>query len=320
MGKGEYMPMGQLLEAHNHGREGHSFLAEHLGELGRFLDEVVIHGLIEVLILIPFLYVTYLLMEFIEHKASDKTRALMSRAGKFGPLLGAPLGALPQCGFSTVASNLYTARIITMGTLVSVFLSTSDEMIPVMLAGNVDIVKVLLIIVYKILVAIVAGFAIDLVMRLLNLDKSEIDIDEICDEYGCHCERGIFRSALHHTVSVGIWCLVVVLSLNALIFFVGTDILSKIIVDIPVIGHFLCSLIGLIPNCAASVALTELALEGIITSGEMISGLFSAAGVGMFVLFKMNKRRKENFLVVLLVVAIGTVFGALADLIPWLAL
>ena len=304
-----------LLHA-EHGEHGGLF--ESLGEAGRFIDEVLIHGLSEVLILIPFLYLTYLLMEFIEHKASDKTRMLMSRAGRFGPLVGAPLGALPQCGFSTVASNLYTAKIITLGTLISVFLSTSDEMIPILLAGNVDIVTILLIIVYKILVGLVAGVIIDLVLRLLRKDNREIDIDEICDEDGCHCERGIFLSALHHTISVGLWCLAVILGLNALIFFVGTDTLGSIIPDIPLVGHLICALIGLIPNCAASVALTELALEGIITSGQMIAGLFSSAGVGMFVLFKMNKNIKENMLVVGLVLVIGVGFGFIADFIPWL--
>ncbi|MBR2930053.1 MAG: arsenic efflux protein [Clostridia bacterium] len=309
--------MNALLEAHG---EHISLFSEHLGELGHFLDEVVVHGLIEVLILIPFLYLTYLAMEFIEHKASDKTKAAMSKAGRLGPLVAAPLGALPQCGFSTVASNLYTGRVITLGTLVAVFLSTSDEMIPILIAGNVNIATVLLIILYKIVVAIAAGFAIDLVLRLLGKKKSEINIDEICDEDGCHCEDGIFLSALHHTVSVGLWCLAVVLSLNALVYFVGTEVLAAAVIDVPVLSHLICALIGLIPNCAASVALSSLALEGIITSGEMIAGLFSAAGVGMFVLFRMNKHLKENLLVVGLVVAIGTLFGALADLIPWLSL
>ena len=310
-----------LLHAEHGGHDGlFSFLTESLGEAGRFIDEVLIHGLGEVLILIPFLYLTYLLMEFIEHKASDKTRLLMSRAGRFGPLAGAPLGALPQCGFSTVASNLYTAKIITLGTLVSVFLSTSDEMIPILLAGNVDVVTILLIIVYKVAVGIIAGFAIDLVMRLLHKDKREIDIDEICDEDGCHCERGIFSSALHHTISVGIWCLIVILALNTLVFFVDTDALGTIINAVPFLAYLICAIIGLIPNCAASVVLAELALDGIISSGQMIAGLFSSAGIGMFVLFKMNKHKKENLLIVGLVLAVGVVFGLIADLIPWLVL
>ena len=310
------------MDAHSHhSHEGlFAFLTEHLGEAGRFIDEVVFHGILEVLILLPFLYLTYLLMELIEHKASEKTRAIMTRAGRLGPLAGAPLGAIPQCGFSSVASNLYAGRVITMGTLVAVFLSTSDEMLPILIAGNVNITTVLLIILYKIVVAMLAGFAIDLILRVVGRDKREMDIDAICDEDGCHCEKGIFLSALHHTVSVGLWCLAVVLGIGTLIFFIGQDALAALVVDIPVVSHLICAIIGLIPNCAASVALSELALSGIITSGEMIAGLFSAAGVGTFVLFKMNKPMRENLIIMALVVAVGTIFGAIADLIPWLSI
>lgn len=311
-----------MSEPHSHhSHDGlFEFLTDHFGEVGRFIDEVILHGILEVLILLPFLYLTYLLMEFIEHKASSKTRALMSKAGRLGPLAGAPLGAVPQCGFSSVASNLYAGRVITVGTLVAVFLSTSDEMVPILVAGNVEIVTVLLIMVYKIIVAMLAGFSVDLVLKIIGRDKGEINIDDICDEDGCHCDNGIFLSALHHTVSVGLWCLAVVMGIGALIFFIGRDALAALVIDVPVISHLMCALIGLIPNCAASVALSELALSGIISSGEMISGLFSAAGVGIFVLFKMNKRQRENWLVLLTVVLIGTVFGAVADLIPWLSI
>lgn len=309
-------------EAHSHhSHEGiFSFLTEHLGSFGAFIDEVVIHGLIEVLILLPFLYLTYLLMELIEHKASAKTRELMIKAGRLGPIAGAPLGAIPQCGFSSVASNLYAGRVITMGTLVAVFLSTSDEMLPILIAGNVKIGTVLSIMLYKMVVAALAGFAIDLVLRLAGRDKAEMDIDGLCDEDGCNCEKGIFLSALHHTVGVGLWCLAVVMGIGALIFFIGEEALGALVIDVPVLSHLICALIGLIPNCAASVALSSLALSGIITTGEMIAGLFSAAGVGMFVLFKVNKKQKENWLIVLLVVTIGAVFGAVADLLPFLAI
>ena len=113
------------------------FLSERLGAFGEFLDEVVLHGFIDTLKLVLFLFLTYLLMEFIEHKASDKARGFMRKSGAFGPLVGGLFGAVPQCGFSAAASNLYTGRVITIGTLVAVFLSTSDEMIPVLLTGNV---------------------------------------------------------------------------------------------------------------------------------------------------------------------------------------
>jgi hypothetical protein len=193
-------------------------------------------------------------------------------------------------------------------------------MLPIFLAGEVEIGKVVLIIVYKIVVAVIVGFAIDIAMRLMRRQGEEINIDEMCGEDGCHCEEGILRSAIHHTVSVSLWCLGIILGLNALVYFVGEDAIGAIIVDIPVLSHAICALVGLIPNCAASVALSRLAISGFITTGEMLSGLFSAAGVGMFVLFKVNKRIKENLMVVAVVVLVGIIFGALADLIPYLSI
>ena len=306
-------------EGEHAGHDGISgFLSEHLGSLGAFIDEVLLHGFLDTLKLVLFLFLAYLFMEFIEHKASDGTRTLMKRAGKFGPLLGGALGAVPQCGFSTIASNLYTGRVITLGTLVAVFLSTSDEMLFVMLAGEVNIFTALLIIVYKILVGLAVGFAIDFVLRLLKREE-EIDIDEICENDDCHCERGIFMSALHHTFTVSLFIFLVTIAINSVMFFLGDDI-GAIIVDLPVISHLIAAIVGLIPNCAASVALTQLAVSGIISTGTMISGLLSGAGVGLLVLFRMNKRAKENLVVLLILVLSGVIFGLIADLIPWLAI
>ena len=293
----------------------HSGVFMRLGSLGHFLDEVVFHAFLDTLKLVLLLFLTYLLMEFIEHKASDKAKSVMTRAGNFGPAIGGAFGAVPQCGFSAAAANLYTGRVITLGTLVAVFLSTSDEMLPIMIAGNIKISKVLLIILYKIAVGIAAGFAIDATLKLLNVKREEINIDEICDNDNCHCERGIFFSALHHTVSVSVFILLVSIGINAVIFFVGYDSLSSGVLSLPVISHLLCAIIGLVPNCASSVALTRLAMSGVVSVGAMMSGLFSGAGVGLLVLFKMNKRVKENVIVIALLVGIGLIFGLLADLI-----
>ena len=306
------------------GHESHSFIGEflhkHLGGFGLFLEEVVFHGILDTLKLVIFLFLTYLLMEFIEHKASDSTRSLMQRAGSFGPLLGGALGGVPQCGFSAVASNLYTGRVITLGTLLAVFLSTSDEMLPIMLAGEVNIGKAMLIVVYKIIVGVLVGFGADLVLKLLHVKREEIDIDEICENDDCHCERGIFMSALHHTLTVSLFILAVTLGINSLVFFIGEEGLGAIMIDIPILSHLICALIGLIPNCASSVALTQLAVSGIISTGSMISGLLSGSGVGLLVLFRMNKRPRENFVILGILVLVGVVFGAVAELIPFLAL
>ncbi len=312
---------GAILHA-EHGQHGglSDLLVDTMGEVGRFLDEVLLHGILDTLKIVAFLFLTYLFMEFIEHRASDKARALMKKAGAAGPAIGGMFGAVPQCGFSSAGANLYTGRVITLGTLLAVFLSTSDEMLPILLAGEVDVTKALLIIVYKTAVGIFIGFLVDLTLRLLGRGKREIDIDEICDNDNCHCERGILRSALHHTLTVSLFVLIVTLLINALVFFIGEESISNIVVDLPVLGHFICSLIGLIPNCAASVALTRFATAGFITSGAMISGLLTGAGVGLLVLFRMNRRVRENLLIVGILVAVGVIFGVIADFIPALAL
>lgn len=299
-----------LLHAHT---EGESAFAA-------FLEEVLLHGILDTLKLLPFLFLTYLLMEYIEHKAQDKTKRVMKSAGRLGPLIGGALGAVPQCGFSAAAANLYTGRVVSLGTLIAVFLSTSDEMLPIMISGNIPIGKVLLILLYKALVGIAVGFAIDLVLRLTRHKSEDINIDEICDNDNCHCERGILRSALHHTVSITAFVLIITLVINAAIFFIGEDRLAAALYDKPVIGHLIASVFGLIPNCAVSVALTTFATKGLITSGTMMAGLFSGAGVGVLVLFRMNKHLKENLLIVALLVVFGVLFGLLADIIPVLKL
>ena len=302
------------LHADHSSHEGvFSFLSERLGTFGRFLDEVVWHGFVDTVKLVLFLFLTYLLMEFIEHKASDKAKSIMSGAGRFGPAIGGVFGAVPQCGFSAAAANLYTARVITLGTLISVFLSTSDEMLPIMIAGNMDIGKVLLIILYKCAVGVLIGFSIDFVMKIMKLEKEAINIDEICDNDGCRCEDGIFKSAIHHTVNVSLFIFAVTVLINTAFFFIGDEALSSSVLSLPVVSHVICAFIGIIPNCASSVALTRLALSGVISVGAMMSGLFAGAGVGVLVLFKINRREKENLIIVGLLLGVGILFGLLAD-------
>jgi hypothetical protein len=293
----------------------HAGIFDRLGDFGRFLDEVVWHGFLDTVKLVLVLFLTYLLMEFIEHKASEKARGLMTKAGDFGPAIGGVFGAVPQCGFSAAAANLYTGRVITLGTLIAVFLSTSDEMLPLMVAGNIKLNKILLIILYKTVVGIAMGFAIDLALRLMKVEKREINIDEICDNDECHCERGILFSALHHTLSVSLFIFAVTVLINTAMFFIGYDSLSSGVLSIPVVSHLISGVVGLIPNCASSVALTRLAMSGVISTGAMMSGLFAGAGVGLLVLFKMNRHLKENVIIVALLLGIGLVFGLFADLI-----
>ena len=305
-----------MLHAHTHSGIT-EFLADKLGHAGEFLGEVVIESVIDTLKLVLFLFLTYLLMEFIEHKAEDKTRRLMERSGVLGPLIGGLFGVVPQCGFSAAAANLYTGRVITLGTLIAVFLSTSDEMIPVLLSGGIEPWRLVLIIIYKTGVGILAGFAIDLALRLMRRGGESINIDELCDNDNCHCERGILHSAIHHTLTTSGFILLSTLTINTVVFIVGTDRLSDIMVNIPVLSHFIASLVGLIPNCAVSVVLSQFAVSGIISYGTMLSGLLTGAGVGVLVLFKVNRRPRENIAILGLLVLFGTVFGALSELIPF---
>jgi len=279
------------------------------------LKEVFWHGILDTLKIIPFLFLTYLLMEFIEHRAEDKAERFMKKAGGFAPIVGGALGAVPQCGFSAAASNLYAGRVISVGTLIAVFLSTSDEMLPVLVSGNIPIGTVGLLVLYKAAVGISVGLFIDLLLRLTRKKERNINIDEICDNDNCHCEKGILHSAIHHTLTITLFVFIITVLINALVFFIGEENLGNIMYDKPFLSHLIASVFGLIPNCAASVALATLCSEGFITVGTMLAGLFSGAGVGVLILFKVNRHIKENLFVLGVLIAVGVVFGMIGDLV-----
>lgn len=297
--------MTYALHSHTHTTEG----------FGAFFSEVLPDSLIDALKVIPFLFLTYLMMEFIEHKASGSTVNVLKKAGGLGPVIGATFGILPQCAFSAVASNLYTGRIITLGTLISVFLSTSDEMLPMMLSDGITASVIFPILGYKLFVGLLVGVAIDLTMRLMKRRTPEINIDEICENDNCHCERGIFYSALHHTVKITVFILAVTLIINSLMLFADAEKIAEAVRGFPVLSHFISALVGLIPGCAGSVAITSLGLHGMISIGTMLSGLFSGSGVGILILLKQNKHPKENLTVIFILIISAVLFGALADLI-----
>ncbi len=278
---------------------------------------VILHGILDTLKIVLFLFAAYLIMEFIEHRASERLEASIKKAGAAGPLVGGAVGLIPQCGFSAMAANFYTGRVISLGTLVAVFLSASDEMLPVMLSGNIPPLSILKLLGYKLLVAVVVGFTVDITMKLMHKRNTEISIDEICENDNCHCEKGILHSAIHHTLTVGGFVLLITLLIKALSFFVGEEAIASVMYDKPVIGHLIAAVLGLIPNCAVSVALTSFCVEGYITAGTMLAGLFSGAGVGLLVLFRVNKRLSENLTLIAILVGAGTLFGLLADLIKF---
>ena len=278
--------------------------------------EIIEDTLIDSIKLIPFLFITYLIMEYIEHKTKDKTKEAIKKSGKFGPLIGGVLGIVPQCGFSVSATNLYAARVITLGTLIAVYLSTSDEMLPIFISEAVPVTTILKILGVKLLIGVVAGFIIDFVIRLVNKGKQEEEkIIDLCEKEHCHCEKGIVKSALKHTINIFIFILLFTFILNVIIYLIGEETIAGFLRNQPVFGPVIAGIIGLIPNCASSVLLTQMYLENVISAATMISGLLVGAGVGLAVLFKTNKGIKQNLKITALLYVIGVLSGILIELI-----
>ncbi len=279
------------------------------------LFEIIEHTVIDSIKLVPFLFLTYLLMEYIEHKTSNKVRNAIQKSGKLGPLLGGLVGIVPQCGFSVSATNLYAARVITLGTLISVYLTTSDEMLPILISENISIVTILTILGIKLVIGIVAGFIIDFIARKLNKNKLEEKIVDICEHEHCHCENGIVKSALKHTINIFIYVFIFTLVLNGIIELIGEDTISNFVSQNVILGPIIAGIIGLVPNCASSVILTQLFVENVISMPILISGLCVNAGVGLLVLFKINKNLKENLKIVGLLYSIGVISGIVLEII-----
>lgn len=281
------------------------------------MPEVISDTFLDVIKLLPFLFLTYLAMEYLEHRAGEKTEALMRKAGHLGPVIGGALGVVPQCGFSAAASNLYAGRVITLGTLLAVYLSTSDEMLPVLISEHAPVGSIAGILLAKAGIGITAGLLIDLLLK----KKGGHDhahgshIHEICEHEHCRCEKGIFRSALSHTVRIAIFILLITFLLNLLLFFAGEEALANVILNRPVAGTLLAGLVGLIPNCAGSVVITQLYLEGIIGIGSAMAGLLTGSGVGLLVLFRVNHHKKENIRILGLLYGIGVLAGIVIELV-----
>ena len=267
--------------------------------------EVIKDTVIDTLKLIPFLWLTFYLIEVIEHKYQKKSQKIIKKSGKYGPILGGILGCFPQCGFSVMATNLYITKIISLGTLISIYLSTSDEMLPILLSEKSDIKTILSIIGVKVLIGIIAGIIIDLIFK----KRKEHSIQEICEHEHCHCEKGILASSIHHTLNTIIFILITSFFINILMNYGLEQYLKNIFHTSSILTPFLSSLIGLIPNCGASIILTELYLNHILSFSSLISGLLTGSGVALLVLFKNNKNTKENLFILFLIYTIGVFSG-----------
>lgn len=294
------------------------------------------HTLLETLPLIPFLYLTYLAMEALERYAGDRAQHVIRRAGHAGPALGGALGVIPQCGFSASGASLFAARVITPGTLIALFLSTSDEMLPVMLSSAVPPVRIAKLLAVKLVIAIAVGFALDAILLLVrhhahhgaphdhdHCHSDDMQPQELCRSGHCHCdELPVWRSALRHTISTTIVIYVVSLALHELMHHGGEALIERAATLPPLLSCLVTSLVGLIPSCASSVALTELHLSGGLSVGALLAGLLTGAGAGTIVLVRTNRPIKQTIALLALLIAVGVAAGTLIDVTPlsgWLS-
>ena len=312
------------------------------------LIDVLVDSVKDTAQLIPFLLVTYLAMEALEHTSEGRMQQAISRAGAAGPVVGALLGAVPQCGFSAMAATLFSGRVVTVGTLIAVILSTSDEMIPVLIAHHAPLSQMLAIVGTKAVVGLVAGFIVDLIARALGRSgDGHMHIHELCEREHCHCDdddddaaddaaaaddadepdhdhahghhhhghglTSIVRSALYHTVQVTAFIFVIGFVFGLVIEGVGEEALVDMLGAHPVRATFLAGLVGLIPNCGASVAIADLYMEGVLATGPMLSGLLASGGVGLLVLFRTNADLKQNLAITAIVYVVAVVVGLAAS-------
>ncbi|MBR5285412.1 MAG: arsenic efflux protein [Clostridia bacterium] len=288
------------------------------------------HSAIETLMMLPFLAIAFFILEYIEAKVEEKSSAVIEKAGKAGPFAGALLGLIPQCGFSVIGSNFYAKRIITLGTLIAIYLSTSDEALLVMLTKPNRILDILTVLGIKLAVAIVAGYIIDLFLRKRaeshechhrhHHDDSCEDEELIGEEHCCsHTDwKAIIKCTAKRTISVFAFLFAANLALGYVIELIGEARLQEIMLTDSIFQPLLTALIGLIPNCAPSVILAELYIEGAISLGSVISGLCTGAGVGLIVLFRVNRGVKSNLGIVALLYVIGALSGVAVQAVQFL--
>ena len=272
------------------------------------------HALKDMFPMLPFLFLTYLLMEFIEHKNNDRFEKFLINARKLGPIIGSLLGIIPQCGFSVIASGLYMNKSITLGTLLSVFIATSDEAIPILISRPEQLSTLTAIIIIKIILGIVVGYIVDFLINQHHLkdNHSLHDIHEECEEekHG----HGIVYLAFIHTVKIFIFIFVVNLLLSYFIEVVGEDTLSYILVNGSFLQPILAAITGFIPNCASSVILSQLYLDHVLSFGALTAGLITSAGLGLLVLLKMYDNKKDILRIVGILFAVASLTGIILQI------
>lgn len=278
------------------------------------IKDVILDTSFDCLKMLPFLFMAFILIEALEHYSSEFTEKLLVKVGKAGPIVGAVAGCVPQCGFSVMAANLYAGGIISVGTLLSVFIATSDEAILIMLGNPGAIKEVGPLLASKVLIAIAAGYIVDIFLKnRISVPKAS---GNLCDDCGCHEEEsGVLKPAWHHTVKIFVYLFVFTGILNLCVEIFGIKRLSAFLLGDTIFQPVIAAVIGLIPNCAASVILTQLYLSGAISFASVIAGLCTGAGIGLVVLCKVNRDKRENFKIIGVLLVIAVIAGVLLEII-----
>ena len=270
------------------------------------------HPLIEILKMVPILFLAYLFMEWLEHTNSNKLTSFVKNSQSVGPAIGGALGLIPQCGFSGAIAGMYASGTVTLGTLLAVILATSDEMLPMMVSARLPITFVLTILILKLLVGAVTGFAADGILRFQHREQEQ-HIHEFCEQENCSCEDGVWLSAIKHTLKISLLIFIVSAVLHNVVELVPREALVTLL-NYPVISQIAASLFGLIPSCAVSVTLTQLYIDGVLGVGPLLCGLLTNGGVGLLVLYRVNRNLKGNLFITLTVFLVGLAAGSLAGI------
>ncbi len=266
----------------------------------------------ETLSLLPYLFVTYLVLEALEAHAGGALGRFLGRSRAIGPLIGALAGAVPQCGISAAAASFYAGGVISVGTLIAVFLSTADELIPVLLATP-DFPSLLLakIVGLKIAAAILTGFLINGVLAVCRYFRRPVEVADLCAHSHCHCHdhRGILLPALIHTGEIFLFIVLISGGVELVLHFFGEGALDSLCLKTPFVGELAGGALGLIPNCAVSVVGTKLYLSGAMSAGSLMASSFTGSGVGLLVLFRTNRDWRENLAILGTLYLVGTFLG-----------
>ena len=267
----------------------------------------------ETLLLLPFLFVTYLVLEAIEAKAGSALERFLERARSVGPAAGALAGAVPQCGVSAAAASFYAGGVITVGALAAVFLSTSDELIPVLLSERVPVSLMAKIVGIKVVCALGVGFLIDGFLAAVRHMRRKVSVHELCEHShcGCHEHKGILVPALIHTAEIFFFIVVISGAIELSMHYFGEDCLTALRLNRPFFGELAAGALGLIPNCAVSVAGAKLYLSGAMSPGALMASSFTGSGLGLLVLFRTNRNFKENLAILAFVYSVGVLLGYL---------